>query len=65
MQEKIPVIHFAFAVSFSKWGLSHNIKHTFAVALFPMIRSGGVLDRSEGFCLLLGYAVYLYWLWPK
>lgn len=38
---------------------------TFAVALFPMIRSGAVLDRSEGFCLLLGYAVYLYWLWPK
>ncbi len=38
---------------------------TFAVALFPMIRSGGVLDRSEGFCLLLGYGVYLYWLWPK
>ena len=38
---------------------------TFAVALFPMIRSGALLDRSEGFCLLLGYAVYLYWLWPK
>ncbi len=38
---------------------------TFAAALFPMIRSGGVLDRSEGFCLLVGNAVYLYWLWPK
>ncbi len=38
---------------------------TFAAALVPMIRSGGVLDRSEGICLLLGYGVYLYWLWPK
>ncbi len=38
---------------------------TMAVALLPMIRSGGTLDRSEGFCLLLGYGVYLYWLWPR
>ncbi len=38
---------------------------TFAAALVPMIRSGGVLDRSEGICLLLGYGVYLCWLWPK
>ena len=38
---------------------------TFASALVPMIRSGGVLDRGEGICLLLGYGVYLYWLWPK
>ena len=38
---------------------------TMSVALLPMIRSGGTLDRSEGFCLLLGYGVYLYWLWPK
>lgn len=38
---------------------------TFSVTLIPMIRSGGTLDRGEGFCLLLGYCVYLYWLWPK
>ncbi len=38
---------------------------TFAAALMPMIRSGGVIDRIEGICLLLGYGVYLYWLWPK
>jgi cation:H+ antiporter len=38
---------------------------TFSVTLIPMIRSGGTLDRGEGFCLVLGYGVYLYWLWPK
>lgn len=38
---------------------------TFSVTLIPMIRSGGTLDRGEGVCLVLGYCVYLYWLWPK
>ncbi len=38
---------------------------TFAAALIPMFRSGGTLDRTEGVSLLLGYAVYLFWLWPK
>lgn len=33
---------------------------TFAVALVPMLRSGGTLDRTEGGCLVLGYLVYLY-----
>lgn len=35
------------------------------VALLPMVRSGGKLDRTEGVCLLAGYGVYLFFLWPR
>jgi cation:H+ antiporter len=35
-----------------------------AVVLLPLAWTGMILKRWEGGLLLLGYALYLYWLWP-
>lgn len=37
----------------------------FAILLFPLARSGFVVKRWEGSVLLLGYAVYLWLMWPS
>jgi cation:H+ antiporter len=41
------------------------VMFTFSILLLPLIRSGGKLDRTEGCCLLAGYGVYLFFLWPR
>lgn len=45
--------------------LDYSVMIVFTILLIPMLYTGRILHRIEGFTLLTLYGVYLYMLWPK
>ena len=45
--------------------LDYSVMILFTILLIPMLYTGRMLHRIEGFTLLTLYGVYLYVLWPK
>ncbi len=44
--------------------LDYGVMIGFSLLILPLLWTGRVLHRIEGVLLLIGYGVYLWWIWP-